>query len=454
MSTSNDAALEKRVSDDINYDVKTLTSAQLSYRRLRQESGSTSLTISTTTQESVFLIPMDPSSSLYHSELSLTATPTAGGTTYLYNWLELDCLAPIYSLEFYSADGQMLCQLFDADIYTHAVWGPETKAVELQEFPDISTGSIAASLISDVDGSAYYYPHAGATTTTRVIGEIRPTIVGASNNATPVLNLVIPLRLVYNTIFHMKKLLWFGKPMYMRIVWNETAKWGFKVGSATVPTGGTGHAVSALGDIAITNLYLHQATCQDPEINSIVVGKVNSGKMKMILPWVWRFKQPFAAATSFSMQVRLGRQHGITCKRVYSLARYGAYANQKHCHDATSDASIQEFNTFLDTEPEHVLTQDTSLGVDYRELKEKLAGSCVSDPKVFYKRHVVISDYTGNDRLYQNHDNVLQGISLGNGERVYQLDASLVASQAYDAYMFFICQRNLEIHPGGVIVVA
>jgi hypothetical protein len=482
---------ESKVAKELDYKSSDLVHPEYKMSKIYQQTGSQTVSITTAgNSESVFELPVN-AMNLSKSVLNFTATPQASGGGN-YNYAYMDCASPIRQIQLYTRGGTYLCDVNHANTYTKVVWKPETKVGEFLDMPNHDAGSGWGNYLQKCNAnnqlffsqtaaefkSAIIDTNASladlATDLTALIkrpdtsarrhddvaladGTGEPSSVdvsfkeakyfagGGNNTATPVLNIKLPLGMIYNTILSLNKDLYFGEVLYLRIVWAPSTKIFYFGDDALSPGGGTLGAAAV--NCEITNLQLYLAIEQNQQIKNQLMSQVMGAGHRVLIPYVHtNLNSSLGAVAQQNVTVRYNRGHGQRLMKVYhSCFNNTENQNTAYDNDNRADAKVLSFYTTLNNMRQQEFDIDTSGEEDYMILKDKLKDTAIMNADVYHYNWFWCDDYSGGAK---NDDMVVAGLSLDD-EQKWEI-VSTTAGNALRHYTFAVCQREVMLQQNNI----
>jgi len=418
------------------------------FTRIYQQTGGQAVTIDTSNPESIFELPPKVMN-FSRSIIKYTATPTAGGAN-AANWLFQDCVAGIRQMQLYTRGGKYLCDINNLDHYTKIVLKSDVKKSESHEI-DIA-GATNNTLYGVVAGAlaTYKYDQTAADANPSVYRPVYITPSTASNSATPVLNMELPLSQIKNTLLALDKDLYFNEVILLRIVWNPYTSWGFKSVQAdpdalTDPVTG---AVALAANIAITNLTLKLALESNEIINRGLIDKVQREGMHVVVPYVYGFKYTAAGTpTTQTVTLRLNRANGMHLKKIYhSLFNATETIATRFLNTNINKTNIVSYYTMVDNVRRQQFDVVTANDDDIDYVAGNIKGSVIANCDIYRYNWFVL------EKFDEGHDTATDCVDSGlplDIEHKWDFYATTSAAN-YNHYSFIVTTKLLSIMPMGV----
>lgn len=446
--------------EQLNFQYEDRVNPKYRMDKILPQSGGQSATIGSAGGEStIFELPVI-CQNLHRSLLRFDMTPAAQAATF-YSWIFKDSACMIRQIQLLTRGGQYLCDLNDANIYTHITFKSHTKLSDMLAMDtyssDDGTGLFRCSsgLESSTDGSTFARRVAATPTDAyRAYIEAQYIEPGQSANAAvPTLSVTIPMKMIYNTIFSLDKDLYFGEVLQLRIVWGNRDRVGFKATSATDYDSAE---VVFTADVNITNLSFWLAVETNPDICNVVKKQVESAEgLNVLHDFVYSNKRGFTSATSQNVIARYNRSQGMHLKKIIH-AIYDSTESTKTAyeHSNLNQARVQSFYTTLDSERLQQFNVTCSTYDDYNLLKDKLAGSCITDSNVYEFNWFWEDDWSDlvpDAYKGTTMSKYVQGLDLSK-EREWVF-VGTCPSSTQNHYTFAVVQRLANISRNGIVIV-
>lgn len=498
--------MDNKISEELDFKKKMCHSSHYRMSKITPREGSSPITITTAGgQESNLEVPVR-ASNYSRSILSYTYAPPAIANN--SNKCYVDNLSTIRQLQFQARTGVYVVDVNEVGNYTKIVWKPETKLDEFLSLENHDNGSGAGSLLQKCNvgavpqlsfddtvvagqfASAFDAAADGDPTDAELkaefdivrasldnlvlppatssrrhndtllangTGNYSPINVpfnepkyfsgGAINTADPVINVKIPLGMIYNTLLSLDKTIMFPEIMNLRIVWNATPKIYYYNNDAKSTGGGT--LAVAGGNITVSNLKLFLAVETREDVINSLRQKISSPEgMSILMPYVHSYKTNLTS-TSQNVVLKFDRGHGQRLQKIYhSLFNNTESKNTAYDNDNRSDAKLLSFHTTLDGQRLQEFDVDTSVYEDYMLLKDKLKGSVLMNSDIYQYNWFWCDDFTNNRPLWDKDPNEMCGLSLDQ-ERRWEIDAT-TANANHNHYSFIVVQRELRIKSNSI----
>jgi len=513
-------------SSEIDYSIKNVSHSTYEYSQIFKQDGINNISLNQSGgNDTLFQIPIC-AFNLAQSYLNFSMYVNYGATVALnqyVNWVYVDGLTPLRQLQIYDDGGQYYSNLYDVNIFTNMLMRYTTSAEELLtndrivQYPTatyvynvrngFSQGVLEGLNPSGQDRGSTTRPSgaspvlgmgAGATVNTSYTAHepmYLTALTGADNSTfnVPILQWRINLRKIPHSIFNIDKTLYFGKILYIRLVWAPTNKITyFNIGTtaaAQAILNNPGNVPNSLPTanttgVTISNLYLYLAKERNILVENELKNKVNSPSgFKIYVPWVQQFKQSQEASTQ-SITLRLTNALGRRLIKIY----WAPYVNSNspelaYDHNvmptdapgttiANAQSSYQKIQSFY-TMVNNVRTSQydysfnngsyTSGGnKNYNDafdaIKEKLKGSSIFSRNEFGYNFIWCEDFTAEKSFIQqltyDESTMLDGLDLSEGEIKYDLFVNQggTATPIY-YYVYVITLKELTITSSGITFV-
>ena len=454
---------------------KPVVQYQPSYRlsKLLPLSGSQTVNINSggATSECIFEIPTKP---FNLSECILSYQRNFAGQGTNYAWTFADTLGELQQIQLYTRSGKYLCDLNNAHNYLKVC----RKIVVSQD--DFISADPKHSLYPCNQVPQAGQRHDNTANSVAVLEPQYLKVFPSLGNTTGTSVDYVQLRLghIVDTIFSYDKDLIFPEVLVLRLVFSAT-KLGFASPSGTNPNlfdatpatrntvlgNGTGAGAISGYPCILTNMCLYMAVEQNPKIQADLVGQLQSGGMKLMVPFVHTYKTTPGAQASQTVSVRLNRGHGAVCKRiVHSIFDSAETLNNAFNNSnigANSDTALKVTNyyTMLNNERKQELIPTCTLnaGEDYLLHTHLLQRSIIMNNNVYSYNwfHCESFDQVKNSSEREMDlldDNNANGLDLSI-EQKWDFYGSNMIQQAFNHYTFVICMKELSIAPAMIDIV-
>ena len=401
-------------------------------------------------EESIFEIPSKVIN-FGKSILSFKATPSVVTT---FKWFHADGIPFFRQLQLYTREGLFLCDIQNCNYYMKCVNRKSNKISDVQSYDKASAGD-------GYFGGIFCGNSAAAQDTTGQRPDRSPAKTaflepayciggGAGGDATPILNVQIPLSRVVDSILGMDKDQYFGESVYLRVVWSPATDILWKSSSATDPTG---TAVEAFdGTITMENLTLYTAVEQNPVIVNALKDKYKSGTLTYNCPFVHMNTVSGLAVTGTNnLSVRYSRPHGSRLKKIIWSPFNGAAGinNLRYDNSNLGKAKVSDYYTMVNNVRTTQFNYEQVLGNEWLAQKDRLIGSCILSSNEFYYNFTHVEDFTGSMSTTHNA-NLDEGLLL---DEEIKYDIQATAASALRHYIFGITTKTLTLSPSGVTFI-
>jgi len=467
----------------LNYSRSGIVCPNYQFTTLLTVSGGNSFQISAAGTEVLIELPvraMNLSRSHLYFQIGIVDT----GATYnnLQLWMNSGAFAPFRQMQLYTRSNTFVSDIYELQNYTNMVWLPQTK---LQDFLTFDQGLNCGAgsntfatpnkngFIQYLQPSYLNLPNLANHRTDNSLPQLTgyenlhfyaSNAVGNQNGqGTLILNVMFPLKLIYDSIFSIDKDILFNEIMVLRLVFNGSNRFSFTTtaGDLTNPTANP--AVPG-GNISVQNLKLYLAVEQNLAIENELRAKIASPEgMSMLIPYIYTTKLGLPASSSQSLTIRYNRGHGLRLKKLF-YAPYNTteQLNTSFDHSNINGSKISSFYTQIDsTRLQQYNVDCTNAGgqsQDYLEMKKYLLHSCLPTDNLYQYNWFWLDSFEEQNPLSDDiEENTICGLDLST-ERQYEVIATTQASgvpPAYPAlnhYVFAITQKMMTINSNGIIV--
>lgn len=301
----------------------------------------------------------------------------------------------------------------------------------------------------------------------------------------------LPLSTFKDTFVGMDKNCIFGRDMYLRMNTMYGSRLGYFCTNPATPSVNVTAFTAATMPQAYANVFLFLAVEENKVLVDSLMSALLAGSIRYTIPYtyVYRFG---ASGTSSNMSITLTRQFGHKLKRVLFSSFVGSEtSNQSFNHSnfngtkiATLQSSIDSrpltdyqlncFNPNLNINPSAVtwtypsttatvMSGGSISGDDYREMRDKLVGSCIPS-YLSYQINWCYADQWGLQSMAKNFTQSVDdgqiddGLNLLDADHVYTLQlttpqipvASSDTANSLVHYLFALFVRNLAVSAEGI----
>lgn len=419
--------------------------------------------------DSTFVLSPGTVFNLSKSSLSFTFTPIAGGVGD-FNCVIADVIPTIQQLQLYTRGGIYLADIRYFDNYSKACLKKEMK---LNDFltKSVITPYIDSALDTDKlrDDNVLYRCNS-------IVGELRidnnciygeigtdicgdvasvnytePQYItaGNTNNASPVINYLIELKDIFNSIFSCDTNLAFDDEIYLRIVWNSPSKYIF---NSTNPNNLVDANVEQYAgtSITISNLNLYLAMEANQSVVKSVISKKNNGGLSLIIPYLYSYKTPLIGSSQ-KVSFSLSKEHGKTlCKVFHLVASPIESAISTYDTYNVGGYRLSSFFTSIDGNRLQEINVDCTRLQDWLLMKDKLKGSVIQSSRMYQMNWFWEDDFS-QGKLYHE----LCGLDLSTSkmwdiQMVIPDTLNAAAASKRNNYTFAVVQKILKIKSNSI----
>ncbi len=317
--------------------------------------------------------------------------------------------------------------------------------------------------------------------------------IGPAANTLLIVNRQLKLSTFKDTFVGMDKNCIFGRDMYLRM----NTQYGARLGFFTTTPATPGIAANVTAFTATTmpqnynGVYLYLAVEENKVLVDSLMSALLAGSIRYAIPYTYVYRYGATGASS-NMSITLTRQFGHKLKRILFASFNGSEtSNQSFNHSNFNGTKIKTLQSSIDSRPltdyqlncfnpnngtnplgvawqypSSAAAGESSTGDDYREMRDKLVGSCICS-YLSYQINWCYADQWGLQSMIQgpaqsvDDANVDDGLNLLDADHVYTLqlttpaivvatnaNTDTVASLAH--YLFALFVRNLAISADGI----
>ena len=469
------------------------------YRRCIQQAGSTALTLSSSTTQSIFSIT---GNNVWNFARSfITVDNIYPDVNLSYNYAQIDC-APIDRIQLTTDDGKILVDIPNAQIYTKVsqplslsredfysrgpVYGASTILTRISESPavgcqpsilnvtaattvanHVSAQLIAAAGATSVLPSDAYLVTAGAANQNAAVASVVPIsavsgndlggrgpqhyVNGLIGDGAGAGDLAVRYKFNFGELFKgsllaMDKDLMFPVNLQLVIYWKPLSGWGF---SALANLGTTASIASATS----SNYYLYM--CSDINEQNVNEQRASlmSGGYSIYTPYITMQQQTSSTSTgsfaaSYNLTPGQGQLKRVICVPSVENAPKGNAQNYN-----VGGIVVSSVQSFLDAKPIQDLPLTVTAGETWNYLYEHIKGSVLGLSARTYLEHFCWVDNfsdAGRSLDYGENDCKESGLIIDVAKN-YRIELyKNIATAQITASLFFVWLKKLDIKPGMV----
>lgn len=275
---------------------------------------------------------------------------------------------------------------------------------------------------------------------------------GAAGTGRLSIRVQLPLKMIYGSLLAVDKDMYFNEQLRLTIRWNQAAKWGYL--SAISPQSVAGASVDLTEIPTISTVQLKVAVETNDAVAQGLISKVMSEGVKLNIPFVAMQKFVGSGANGQTDTVirKFNRGNGAKLLRVLCGIFSNVQTGARYCNNYNyGSTKWSSYKTFLDSRP---IQDDTLAMADmsaYQYHAEKLKGSVIKDFKDWAQCPTIIEDFSGVPRScnYPENDHANSGLDLST-EREFAFQYTNASANAFNVYLFAVCQKHLEISREGI----
>lgn len=484
--------MEDAISHTLDYKKYNLTYPSYAMTVCLPVSGGNTWSVSAAGTEILIELPptaINLARSILYFQVNLVDNAGGMNTPNIQSWFHSGCLSFIRQMQLYTRTNTYVCDLYEAQNYTEVVWKAETKQSDFMTYDQAVNSVGGAAIPTNINNSGFSrmlqpsqvilpnlanHRHDNSNPQLAIYEPLHFYATNVyTNNAYAgnfLLNIELPLGMIYNTILAEDKDIYFGgEIMVLRLVLNGTSRFCYTTPNTATLTDPTGGGVTTVPqfNINIQNLKLYLATEQNTAIINELKAKVASPEgLSMLIPYVYTTKLSLPATTSQSMDIRYNRGHGIKLKKIYySAFNATEQTNTSYDHSNVSNvgvagAKIVNFYTTINNMRLQQYNVDctnlTGQSQDWMEMQKYLKGSILSTSNLFQYYWFWIDDFSNVNCLSEkgikgiSENNLIQGLDLTNEVK---WDIILTTeSVGLNHYAFAITQKLMTITSNGIQV--
>lgn len=398
----------------------------------------------------------------------------ANNLTGKYIWLPVDVWTHFREAYYQNGTATKLAEIMDLPNYLDIIWHAETKFEEYKNYDTFGLNDTPAAATAGNGTARFLRPsYIGAVNNIRFDGtsssipfeEPLHLIRGnLCNNATAgdiVINVEIPLGMIYNSIFSYDKDIAFNDTMLLRFVTASITRMGWTGTDANDPTIGVSPLISSG---TLENISLFLAIESDQSIANGIMDKTRTTQVSMMIPYVTTSKQSPSQGSNQTITCEFSESNGRKLKRLYYAIYNGTESgNTIFDHSNVAQSKITKFYTTLDGirrldfDSVPFINTDPISGTDYLSLKSKLRGSLILNSNIYYSKWF-FADYFDAGRspsdlpLKPSVHNLDEGLPLNSNRKITLVGTMRFNNVSYNWYTIAILERLVTIQ-GKVIQV-
>lgn len=456
-------------SPEIDYSKKEFMYPIYKYSRVLPQTGVQNVAIANGgSGETIFELPPKVFN-LSRSELRFLCSVDGDSATAVdsENFVAADLIPQISQLQLYTRGGIFIADIRMFDNYTKAVLKPNIKLQDFLTFDrmddDVGGGFGLRANNSEVAANTLASGYDGLE---RNVNFLEPRYVYAGGVATahptpvntPLLYYKINLGLLKETIFSVDKDLFFDEIIYMKIIWNNPAKYIWTSRSLVDPAA---TPIAYTTGVSIQELQLYLSVETNQEIaDQIKMQKKTEKGISLLFPFVNSDKSNLTGST-VSVSLRFNRGQGLRLLKVY----HQTVPNQESVNTAYNasnldGARINSLYTLLNNNRLQEFDINCTQQEDWMMLRDKIAGSILMSSNVYQYNWFWCDDFSGDqstlDKNQENDaTNYYRGLDLSSEQKwdIYLNMAAAVVAIAFNHYTFSITERMLVVNAEGIKVL-
>lgn len=250
-----------------------------------------------------------------------------------------------------------------------------------------------------------------------------------------------------HTICALNKDLYFGgEILRLKIHWNNSRSFLFTTDAADDTTNETALAVAH----QLSNVYLHLAVENDPDIASAVVQNTLSNGVSLLMPYIHTRQQTTSASTSKSVTNKYNLGHGRRVQRIYTSGFSPNAPLFVNNNDNAADTRITSYDTSIDgvKQMDYAWNQFNN----WLHTASMLKGSAVMNNELNAVNYVHIENFDSNrSTAWRKLDDeqVSRGVDLSQ-ELLYGYDGTWTGADADEILQVAVCEKQLNISAQGI----
>jgi len=257
----------------------------------------------------------------------------------------------------------------------------------------------------------------------------------------------IPMNILTHTIFSVNQDMYYDKNLTLEI---EFCKYdNYILQNHTANDVVTGVITKDGNPVSLANLYYYQAVQQNQAIVQEITGLFNSGRMKLLVPFVTTYRRTLENAGTHDLNIIISNVLGQKLKDIY-ITPYNTTETltTSFLHSNVAGYRITDFLPFLDSQPLYSSRIVSASNDDYMIMKEKfLNGSCTMVSNVYQANWYWHESFC--DRTIGEH-NISDGLDISKREIIFRMDINAPRTNAY--YVFVVTEKVASLSPAGIII--
>lgn len=394
--------------------------------------------------------------------------PAAGAG--LYTWTPADAYSGAIShIQHYCGSGQFIADIDNLQNYMKIVAKKETAMNDFLAL-DPTNGLYPSNSLNNavpaLRNGTTNVPNPSS------LSYIEPAYYNVSGvNTQVVINCMLPLRLIKNSVFSIDKDLYYGGQLsYLKFFMGPIAKAAYNSTVNTGPSDGTRTSWPALVSATINNFQVLLAVENNPIMKQMIMDKVNSAGLSMYIPYVQSFKNTNSGGSQ-NISIQLDAGSGKTLQKVvhsvfnsnedldtaYDCANissasgtggkvytYWTQLNGKRLQDINIDSQ-----TYALTSP-----PTATLYTDYMSQRRMLRGSVLENRNVYQFNWFHCDDFTefGAAADQEGRSELIAGIPMGTMPLTWSFVGNAMQSSTFFHYTYVVLSKKLTM-TGSILTV-
>jgi hypothetical protein len=243
-----------------------------------------------------------------------------------------------------------------------------------------------------------------------------------------------------------KDLYFGGEILRLKIHWNNSRSFLYTTDNPDAVTNATALAVVH----QLSNVYLHLAVENDPDISAAVVQNTLTNGVSLLMPYIHTRQQTTSASTSKTVTNKYNLGHGRRVQRIYTSAFDANAVLMVNNNDNAGDTRITNYDTSIDG----VKQMDYAWNQFNNWLHNAcmLKGSAVMNNELNAVNYVHIENFDSNKSTAWrklDDEQVSRGVDLSQ-ELLYSYDGTWADAHADEILQVAVCEKQLSISGQGV----
>jgi hypothetical protein len=453
-------------SSQIGYGQAGLENVSYKFVQVPPQNFGANISLNASQQPVTFNLPVDVWN---FSESYLSFTINLALVANQYIWTREDVWSGAIShIQFYcDSTSTPIVDLDNLQNYCQIVLKKETALNDLQTM-DAQSGFYPSNSLKNAVPALQPNQVTGATPNPSFKSYNEPAYYNVQPIATAAaINVMLPLRLLKNTLFSMNKDITSPKITYLKLFFGPLGKFAFSSTSNVSPTAAVPAALPNVAGNYISNLMFYMASEANPAARAKVEGDMRKG-LSFYVPWVQSFKNQNTGVVQ-NININLDQNFGATLSKMYhsvynnTESEGTAYDNCNFTDNAgvISAGKVQTFVTAINQKDLQQLVMDctatTGLYTDYVTIKNQLKGSVIQSRPQYQQQWFWCDDFSniGPKNEQEDNDSIISGLPMTATAATWTFKGktmNAVGNPTYQHYSYGIFMRRLVMNNSTIAI--